>query len=192
MSIVNNFITSHTKGVLVTNDNFLAIYFKEVIRGRIHNKVDVYSNLESVFKSTNTTYYIDNRIIIHPSSYARFLEINLLTGNRVCLMNFEVKRFSLDGLSMKKNLKELLKCFEDLEKKDCKLLDITHPYLMLTRQEIKILNLISLGMSASSIAKSLNLSIKTIYAHRSSAVKKLGFKNFNSFVSSFFLHKRIC
>lgn len=193
MDIVNKIIPNHTNtnGVLITNDNFLTIYFKQVISGLIHNKIDIYTNLENVFIDKNTTYYVDNRVVIHPSSYVRFFEMNLLTGNRVCLLNFEVKRFSLDGINMKKNLKEILKSFEDLQTKDCKLINFSHPYHILTRQEIKVLNLISLGMSANSLAKSLNLSIKTIYAHRSSAVKKLGFKNFNSFVSSVFLQKNI-
>lgn len=60
---------------------------------------------------------------------------------------------------------------------------INNMQFSLTKQEIKVLSLITSGISSNSLSKNLGLSVKTIHSHKNSAVKKLGFKNFNAFIS---------
>ncbi|WP_164058255.1 helix-turn-helix domain-containing protein [Serratia marcescens] len=170
---------SRKNGILITNDNFVVVFFKNKIQGRVHDKIDVINNLDNIFISINTTYYVDNRVLQDTGSYAKLLEMEFFSGNSVCLMNFKGMKFNANCIDMHVEVSELINL---IEKGDYT--EIFSPHKQLTRQEIKILKLVSSGMSSGLLAKALNLSVKTIHSHKNSAVKKLGFKNFNTFISS--------
>jgi len=166
------------RGVLVTNDQFLIAFFKSEVQGRIHDSIDVQNNMHNTILCTNRTYYIDDRVIETPSLYSRLLEIDLFSGGQVWLMNFNRNRFITNGIDMRKSTMELIKEFEvGMCNK------INNMQFSLTKQEIKVLSLITSGISSNSLSKKLGLSVKTIHSHKNSAVKKLGFKNFNAFIS---------
>ncbi|WP_368927363.1 hypothetical protein, partial [Serratia marcescens] len=112
---MNQSTNTTSRGVLITNDNFLIISFKNKVQGGIHDRIDILSSLDNVLINTNSTYYIDNRVIKNTVSYTKVLEVDLFSGGRVCLMNFKKKHNHTNEFDMKMTVEELIKRFKKEE-----------------------------------------------------------------------------